>query len=133
VPTMFTAYVAGVDDGDCLVAGVAERDDGTGRALIFQASLEEPDEQDVDLGMDTYCLVTEQQGTAYGCVQELTIDGDRLRMLLREDALADLGLPDSAVEVRLAVDTAAIDQLGEALRQILSYGRESARPSVLRL
>jgi hypothetical protein len=121
------------DDGDVLVAGVAERGDGTGRELIFQASVEEPDEQDVDLGMDTYCLVTEQQGTAYGCVQKLTIDGDRLRMLLRDDALEDLGLPDIAIEVRLAVDTDAIDQLREKLQQILSYGRESARPSMLRL
>ena len=133
MPMMFTASVAGVDDGDCLVAGVAERGDGTGRELIFQASIEEPDEQDVDLGMDTYCLVTEQQGTSYGCVQELTIDGDRLRLLLREGAWEDLGLPDSAIEVRLAVDTHAIDQLRESLRQIMSYGRESARPSVLRL
>jgi len=72
-------------------------------------------------------------GTAYGCVQELTIDGDRLRMLLRDDALEDLGLPGSAIEVRLAVDTHAIDQLRETLQQILSYGRKSARPSVLRL
>ncbi|MFI5896958.1 Imm10 family immunity protein [Actinoplanes sp. NPDC051513] len=72
------------------MAGVAERGDGTGRELIFQASLDQPDGGDADLGMDTYCLVTEQQATAYGCVRELTIDGDRLRVELSDDALVEL-------------------------------------------
>ena len=133
MPTLFTASVAGVDDSDCLVAGVAERSDGTGRELIFQAPLEPPDQQDVESGMDTYCLVTEEQGTAYGCVRELTIDGERMRLLLRDDALEDLDLPDVAIEVRLEVDTQSLDPLREMLRRILTYGRQSARPSVLRL
>jgi hypothetical protein len=59
MPMEFVARVAGVDDEYCMVAAVAERDDGTGRALMFQAGHEPPDEQDVRLGMDTYCVVTE--------------------------------------------------------------------------
>jgi hypothetical protein len=130
---MFTAHVAGVDDSECLVAGVAERGDGTGRELIFQASLDQPDEDDADLGMDTYCLVTEQQATAYGCVRELTIDGDRLRVVLSDDALVELGAADSVIEVRLAIDTSSRDLLRAMLGRILSYGREAARPQVLKL
>jgi hypothetical protein len=53
MPIEFVAHVTGVDDEDCLVAGVAERGDGTGRALIFQAAHKSPDEQEVRLGMDT--------------------------------------------------------------------------------
>jgi hypothetical protein len=73
------------------VAGVAERGDGTGRELIFRTSREPPDEREIGLGMDTYCLVTKNQGTAYGSMRELIIDGDRMRVVPRRDALDDLG------------------------------------------
>lgn len=88
MPIEFVAHVTGVDDEYCLVAGVAERDDGTGRALMFQAAHEPPDEQEVRLGMDTYCLVTENQATAYGCVRELAIDGERMHVVVSQEALA---------------------------------------------
>ena len=133
MPIEFIAHVTGVDDGDCLVAGVAERGDGTGRALIFQAAHESPDEQEVKLGMDTYCLVTENHGTAYGCVRELTIDGDRMHVVVGLDALNDLGLDDSEIQVQLAVQPEAIDVLRDYLGRILTYGRSDARPASLRL
>jgi hypothetical protein len=133
MPLEFTARVAGVDDTDALMAGVAEHPDGTGQQLIFQASLEPPEDEDADLGMDSYCLVMADQRTAYGCLDQVAIDGDVLRLVLREDAPAELGLPDRAVAVTLAVDVASIEALREALRNIVSYGRPDARPAVLRL
>ncbi|WP_030443556.1 Imm10 family immunity protein [Actinoplanes subtropicus] len=133
MPIEFIARVAGVDDEYCLVAAVAEHENGTGRALMFQAALEDPDEQDVLLQMDTHCLVTEDQGTAYGCVRELTIDGDRMHVSLAQEALADLGLDDAVVEVQLAVDRQSVEVLREYLGRILRYGRPDARPAVLRL
>ncbi len=133
MPIEFVARVAGVDDEYCLVAAVAERDDGTGRALIFQADLEPPDEQEIGLGMDTYCLVTEGHGTAYGCVCELTIDGDRMNVVLSPDALADLDLDDATIQVELAVEAHAVEVLRDYLGRILTHGRPGARPAVLRL
>lgn len=133
MPIEFVARVAGVDDEYSLVAAVAEHEDGTGRALMFQAALEDPDEQDVLLRMDTHCLVTEDQGTAYGCVRELTIDGDRMHLVLAPEALAALGLDDAVLDVRLAVDARAVEVLRECLGRILTYGRPGARPAVLRL
>ena len=133
MPIEFVARVAGVDDEYCLVAAVAEHEDGTGRALLFQADVDEPDEQDVRLRMDTHCLVTEDQGTAYGCVRELAIDGDRMRVVLAQEALADLGLDDTVIEVQLAVDARSVEMLREYLGRILLYGRPDARPAVLRL
>ena len=85
----FVAQVAGVDDEYCPVAAVAERDDGAGRVLMFKAGDEPPDEQEVRLGMDTYCVVTENHRTAYGCLKELSIDGDRMRVVVGDEALAD--------------------------------------------
>jgi hypothetical protein len=129
----FIARVTGVDDVDCLVAAVAERADGTGRQLIFQASHEPPDEDDVEDGMDTYCLVTEGQATVYGCVRELTIDGDRMHVVVDPDAVEDLGLEDSSITVQLAVDEQSVEALRDYLRRILAYGREDAHPAVVRL
>ncbi|MEV4539324.1 Imm10 family immunity protein [Asanoa sp. NPDC049518] len=129
----FIARVAGVDDEYCLVAAVAEWEDGTGRALMFQAGEEPPDEQDVKLGMDTYCVVTEDQGTAYGCVREVSIEGDRLRVVVSDEALADLGLDQGVIEVQLAVPPESVEVLREYLGHILTYGRPDARPTVLRL
>jgi hypothetical protein len=83
--------------------------------------------------MDTYCLVTENQGTAYGCVRELTIDGDRMQVVIAPDALADLGLDDAEIRVQLAVEAQSVEVLREYLGRILTYGRPEARPAVLRL
>jgi hypothetical protein len=116
-----------------LVAGVAEREDGTGRQLIFQASLGPPDEQDAALGMDTYCVMAENQATAYGCIEELTIDDGEMHVVVRRDSMAHLGLSDPAVDVRLAVSAAAVEELRLSLRRILYYGRDEARPRVLRV
>ncbi|MET0418986.1 MAG: Imm10 family immunity protein [Actinoplanes sp.] len=129
----FVAHVVGVDDEDCLVAGIAERDDGTGRSLIFQAGVEPPDEQDVMLGLDTYCVVTETQGTAYGCVRELAVNGDRMHVVVSVDALNSLGLANADIQVRLAVQPESIDVLRTYLGRILTYGRSDAHPTVLRL
>jgi immunity protein 10 of polymorphic toxin system len=131
--TGFVAHVTGVDTEDALVAALAEHEDGTGRAVLFQAAHEPPDDQDVRLGLDTYCLVTQDQGTAYGCVRELTLDADHLRVVIDPDHLADLGLTDPVIEVRLAVPPESVEVLREALARILTYGRLDARPALLRL
>ena len=133
MPIEFVAHVAGVDDEYALVAAVSERDDGTGRTLMFQAGHELPDEQDVRLGMDTHCLVTETQGVAYGCVRELTIDGDRMRVIIDPDALVDLGLDDAEIRVQLAVEEQSAAVLRQYLVRIMTYGRPEAQPTVLRL
>jgi hypothetical protein len=134
VTLRFIARTAGVDDSDCLVAGVAEHEDGTGRSLMFQGMAEDPpSQQDIDLEQDTYCLVTETQGTAYGCVEELAIEGDVLRLVLRPDSLDDLDLDETSIEVQLAVSPDSLDAFRRMLREILECGRPNARPRVVRL
>jgi hypothetical protein len=133
MPIEFVAHMAGVDDEYCLVAGVSERDDGIEHTLLFQAGHEPPDEQDVELGMDTHCVVTTNQATAYGCVRELTIDGDRMQVIIASDALADPGLENAEIRVQLAVDAQSVENLREYRGHILTYGRPDAQPAVLRL
>ncbi|MFF4168860.1 Imm10 family immunity protein [Streptomyces sp. NPDC001744] len=129
----FTASAAcGFDDpetDDCLMAGVAESDDEGGFSLTFMCDFDEPDAQEVSLGMDTHCLVTAGRGTAYGCVREVRLDGDVLRVTLDPGSLDDLGLTDPVVEALLSAPEEDLARMREVLPRILRYGRPGARPA----
>jgi hypothetical protein len=131
----FTAWVAcGLDDpneDDCMMAGVAESNDEEGFSLSFMCDFDEPDAQEVSLGMDTHCLVTPDQGTAYGCVREVELSGDVLRVTLDPASLDALGLTDPVVEALLRAPVADVARLREVLPRILEYGRPEARPHLL--
>lgn len=113
------------------MAGVAESDDEEGFSLLFMCDFDEPDAQEVSLGMDTHCLVTPDQGTAYGCVREVQLDNDILRVTLDPASLEDLGLTDPIVEALLRAPTEDLARMREVLPRILQYGRPEARPRVL--
>ncbi|MEU6841653.1 Imm10 family immunity protein [Streptomyces sp. NPDC046716] len=129
----FTALIAcGLDDpetDDCLMAGVAESDDEDGFSLLFMCDFDDPDAQEVSLGMDTYCLVTPGQGTAYGCAREVLLDDDVLRVTLDPESLDDLGLTDPVVEALLRAPAEDLARMREVLPRILQYGRPAAWPT----
>ncbi|MFE5005153.1 Imm10 family immunity protein [Streptomyces sp. NPDC056696] len=131
----FTALIAcGLDDpemDDCLMAGVAESDDEDGFSLLFMCDFDEPDAQEVSLGMDTHCLVTPDQGTAYGCVREVQLDNDVLRVTLDPESLDDLGLTDPVVEALLRAPAEDLARMRAVLPRILQYGRPEARPRLI--
>ncbi|SFN82256.1 Uncharacterised protein [Nocardia asteroides] len=110
---------------------MAESPDGEGFFLLFMCDFEEPDVQEVALGMDTHCLVIPDQGTAYGCVREVELTGDLLRVTLDPDALDDLGLTDSVIEAQLRVPSAQLARLREVLPRIVAFGRPEARPRLV--
>ncbi|WP_280443067.1 hypothetical protein [Nocardia brasiliensis] len=133
----FIARTAGVDidpDGYSITAGLAEHDDGTGFNLIFLCDGADPDPLAPEMGMDTHCLVTgEQEGTAYGCVREVSSTGNVLRIVLAPEALPDLNLDDSEIEATLEAPTADLDRFREVLARVLAYGRADAKPVSVRL
>ncbi|MER5275180.1 Imm10 family immunity protein [Streptomyces sp. NPDC002809] len=109
-------------------AALAEGEDGSGFILMFMAGEEEPDDQEVGLGMDTHCLVTARQGTAYGCVRKAVLTGNILRLSLDPEALDDLRLTDSEIEAAIEAPSEDIAPFREALAQVLGYGRTDAVP-----
>lgn len=133
----FTAqFACGLDEpdqGDCAMAGVAESDDEEAFSLLFTCGFDEPDAQEVRLGMDTHCLVTPDQGTAYGCVREMELDGDVLRVRLDPSSLDALGLADPVVEALLRAPMADVARMRKVLPRILAYGRPDARPRLIKL
>ncbi|WP_406505011.1 Imm10 family immunity protein [Streptomyces sp. NBC_01602] len=131
----YTARVAcGLDDpneDDCMLAGVAESNEEEGFSLLFMCDFDAPDSQEVSLGMDTHCVVTPDQGTAYGCVREVELSGDVLRVTLDPASLNDLGLADPVVEAVLRAPAADVARMREVLPRILAYGRPDAHPSLI--
>ncbi len=80
------------------------------------------------MGMDTHCLVTAGQGTAYGCVREAVLTGKVLRVSLDPDALENLRLSDSEVEAVIEAPDEDVVQFRKVLAQVLAYGRADALP-----
>ncbi|MEU3664340.1 Imm10 family immunity protein [Streptomyces sp. NPDC032940] len=113
-----------------LGAGVAESDGG-GFALEFQAFFDEPDAQNIRNGTDSYCVVTPDQCTAYGCVRTVELEGDILRITFDPDCLEALFLDDPVVEAVLQAPAADVARMREALTRILAYGRPDALPIVV--
>ncbi len=113
------------------MAGVAESNGEDAFSLLFMCDFDEPDAQEVSLGMDTHCLVTPDQGTAYGCVREVELSGDVLRVTLDPASLDDLGLTDPVIEALLRAPAADVARMREVLPRILAYGRPDARPSLI--
>ncbi|MEV4186601.1 hypothetical protein AB0J28_34760 [Streptosporangium canum] len=78
-------------------------------------------------------MVTANQGTAYGAVNELTLHGNVLRIVLDPHDLDALGLPDLEIEAIIEAEDASIEEFRNTLRSILAYGSADARPSVVHL
>ncbi|MFJ3791437.1 hypothetical protein [Kitasatospora sp. NPDC090091] len=130
----FTARAASTEtdpDGYFTEAGLAEGEDGSGFILVFMAGEEEPDDQEVALGMDTHCLVTAGQGTAYGCVREAVLEGNVLHVSLDPSALEGLRLDDGDIEAVIEAPAEDVARFREVLAQVLTYGRADALPTRL--
>lgn len=111
---------AGEDDGEVYVVGVRETTDAESWSLLFMECHDSDDEQEIQLGMDTYCLVVDPgQATHYGGVLECGITGAELRLVLAEDAAAALSLPR---ENRFVLDISPyqLELLSRGLRRVLS-------------
>ena len=101
-PQAFAASAAAFwrdEDGVCDILVVAERENGSGVRLEVQRAAEFND-QDRELGEDTYCLCDERGATHYGGVTRWFEDGDVLVVELDEDAARDLEVHSYRVRVK---------------------------------
>lgn len=86
------------EDGGVLIAMAGENANGSGAWIDFQLALEFSD-QDTRLGMDTYCVATDQGHTHYGGIEGIDAGADYVDVRFRPDAAAKLHLP-----ARLRID-----------------------------
>ena len=84
----------GEDDSGVYMIGLHETAAPDSWSLLFMECYDAEDPQEIGLGMDTYCLVVDPgQATHYGGVRECELDGERLRLMLTEQAAQTLGMP----------------------------------------
>jgi hypothetical protein len=100
--------------------GLYENNDGQGRYLIFQRSLQS-DAQDSHLGMNTYAITTELGATVYGGLASYAFDENisTLKLALEEQAAEDLGICLEC-ELRLAIPPQELRNLLSGLARVLA-------------
>lgn len=127
----FTARVVAAEadvDGE-MQAGVAE--DESSFFLLFTSGISEPSQQDISLGLDTYCVMTPDQCTAYGCVHEIALRDNLLTVSLDPACLDDLELEDAEIEAVLDMPGESIEELRKMLARVLTFGRRNAHPRLI--
>jgi hypothetical protein len=116
------------DDSGTFVIGLRENTTPEAWSLLLFESADEPDEQDLDLDMDTYCVVVDPgQATTYGGVLECELRDTSLRLRLAGSAATDLGLPPDTT-FPLEVSAAQLATLRRGLRRVFTSGQPGHQP-----
>lgn len=127
-------YFEDYEDEEVLEVAIAGVDEtGVRRTFSFQrSSYAEPDEQDVENGMDSYNVSTERGYTVYGCLEVVRLENFSLSFdFTAEDAnVLEVTTP---VEVDLSASSVDMEDFGGKLRNILDWGSESKRPTLIGL
>lgn len=106
------------DDDGYFVVGLAEQADGGGGGSLVITLGFEHDDQDCALGMDTYCLSTDDGVTHYGGVKGWGLRARELAIQLDQETSALFGV-DGGWRLHLDVDDASVRSLEEGLTRVL--------------
>jgi hypothetical protein len=122
---VFTAIHTGTErDDGVLTTGLADADGGY---LTFQLAPLPFDQQDIDLGMDTYHLeLNGQEASGYGGVARCTLRAGLLTLDLTDKGAANL--ERRQVTVALDLDADAMADLRTTLRTVFTYGNPAHHP-----
>jgi len=113
----------GVDelpDLNVFVVVLAEDPMETGRRIELQRALD-PDQQDKDQAMDTYCVSTSWGPSCYGGIEAIVLEGRNLTIVFQQKAANVLELPVKLV-LDLVIDEPALVTLRAGLKRIFSDG-----------
>lgn len=112
------ADVLRLQDINTLAVVFAERPDGGGERLELQRALSF-DEQDRELGLDTYCLCVSSGTAHYGGIASWSLDERGLAIQLFAEAARELGL-DEEVRVEVQLEPSLRARLLNGLHEVLA-------------
>jgi hypothetical protein len=119
------------DDSDIFVIGIRENVTARAWSLVLMESEMDSEEQDIDLGMNTYCLVVEpEHATVYGGVLDCELQATSLRLRLTAAAADELGMPADAT-FPLALGREQLAVLRRGLRRVLTSGPPGTHPRLI--
>ncbi|MFE0811773.1 Imm10 family immunity protein [Streptomyces sp. NPDC058848] len=121
------------EDEEALEVGIAGVDEsGVSRSFSVQRSTYEPDEQEIQSGMDSYNVSTERGLTVYGCLRSVRLSDGVLNL---EFAAEDAEILEVSTSVEVNLREARVDEgeLLRKLREILDWGSPEKRPNLMGL
>ncbi|GGW09159.1 hypothetical protein GCM10010264_38130 [Streptomyces globisporus] len=115
--------------GQTFTVFISEGDREDARYFDLQRMIEEPDQQEIDLELDSYCIVSESDGVDYGGLEEVTLLPGWLILQFRSESAKELELPSQAITLGIApgVD---IGELRTGVKKVLTYGNPSKVPVI---
>ncbi|MEU3606408.1 Imm10 family immunity protein [Streptomyces sp. NPDC035033] len=115
--------------GQTFTVFMLENDSEGARYFDLQRMLEEPGPQEIDLDLDSYCIVSESEGVDYGGLAEVTMLPGRLVLQFRPEAVEELELPSE--EIVLGIDPDInVHELWAGMQKVLTYGNHLKVPSM---
>ncbi|MGA5125601.1 hypothetical protein ACPCAG_20190 [Streptomyces pseudogriseolus] len=88
---------------------------------------EQPDEQNVSNGTDTYCVVNESGGAHYGGLKGASLLPDLLILSFKKGAVEALELPSRIIPLGIA-PSVDLKALRAGLERVLTYGNHRKMP-----
>jgi hypothetical protein len=115
------------DNRDAYVVGLFEQQDGGGSYLLLMCAAAEPSDQDRLNGLDTYCLVDQEESVHYGGIISAELAGAVLTLAFDAGTAEELGF-DGPNALVLDVPESEAARLAAGLRRVFTYGDPSKRP-----
>lgn len=88
---------------------------------------DQPDEQNVRNGTDSYCVANESGGVHYGGLKGVSLLPDLLTLSCNEEAVEVLGLPSNIIPLAIA-PSVDLGGLRAGLQRVLTYGNPQKFP-----
>lgn len=125
----FHAAVVVVEENqDAFIVGLAEDETGDGACLVFQSALRPPDEQDVAAGMDSFCMLGEDDAIEYAGVVSATLADGALTLVLTEEAAEEFEIENDMRTIEIGVPATDVPRLAAGLHRIFTYGDPARQP-----
>ncbi|MFH9607486.1 Imm10 family immunity protein [Streptomyces sp. NPDC017448] len=121
------------EDEETLEVGVSGMDEsGVPRSFSIQRSTYEPDEQEIQSGMDSYNVSTERGFTVYGCLRSVRFSH---MVLTLEFTAEDAEILEISTTVEVNLNEAQVDaeNFSRKLREIVDWGSPGKRPDLIGL
>ncbi|MFJ3249072.1 Imm10 family immunity protein [Streptomyces sp. NPDC086782] len=109
---------------------ISDGDDAVANGYYFDLQRfldEQPDEQNVRNGTDTYCVVNESGGVHYGGLKGVSLMPDLLTLSFNDEATEVLGLPSNVIPLGIAAGV-DLSKLRAGLQYVLTYGNPQKFP-----
>lgn len=101
---------------NCIFSGTI---DGQKNYLMIQDAYDREDEQEINLGMDTFYIETQDQSRGgYGGIKEIELGRDYLHIELNEIGKKNLKLTNSTLKISFDINHKSILNLKEKLNEI---------------